>query len=119
MSWRLDQIVRGHRKVSVRRQCALLGVNRSTVYYESYVDDREAGRGHAYVFFGNAVGVDVANPIARRHRTRRDGLHSSQTRIAYHVSRRPASRTLVMTVSLSEFRRGVVEYDAGTWRVDP
>jgi putative transposase len=44
MSWRRDQIVRGHRQLSVRRQCKLLGVNRSTVYYESCLDDREAVR---------------------------------------------------------------------------
>jgi len=37
-------VVRGHRKVSMRRQCELLCVNRSTVYYESRLDDSDAIR---------------------------------------------------------------------------
>jgi putative transposase len=37
-------ILRDHRRLSVRRQCELLSVNRSTVYYESRLDDSEAIR---------------------------------------------------------------------------
>jgi putative transposase len=37
-------IVRGHQSVSVRRQCELLSVNRSTAYYESRLDDSDAIR---------------------------------------------------------------------------
>lgn len=35
-------ILRNHRSLSVRRQCDLLRVNRSTLYYESRLDDSEA-----------------------------------------------------------------------------
>src|SRR5206468_3826410 len=42
MSARRGMIVRGHRKVSMRRQCELLCVNRSTMYYESRLDDSDA-----------------------------------------------------------------------------
>jgi putative transposase len=35
-------IVRGHYRVSVRRQCELLKVNRSTIYYEQRDSEREA-----------------------------------------------------------------------------
>lgn len=44
MSKRRSMIVRGHRLVSMRRQCELLRVNRSTVYYESRLDDSDAVR---------------------------------------------------------------------------
>jgi putative transposase len=44
MRARRSMVVRGHRKVSMRRQCELLCVNRSTVYYESRLDDSDAIR---------------------------------------------------------------------------
>lgn len=44
MNKRRSMIVRGHRLVSMRRQCELLRVNRSTVYYESRLDDSDAVR---------------------------------------------------------------------------
>jgi putative transposase len=42
MTQRRSMILRDHRKLSVRRQCDLLRVNRSTVYYESTLDDSDA-----------------------------------------------------------------------------
>jgi len=44
MRTRLGMVGRGQGRPSVRRQCKLLSVNRSTVYYEEHLDDSEAIR---------------------------------------------------------------------------